>query len=791
MENIKLSVHGFIDLLLRKGHIDNRIFNTMSMEEGTRLHKWYQDKQGAEYYPEEFLSHVFLRDNYQIELSGRADGVIVQSEDNVTIDEIKTTNSDIDEFYKTQGNWHLGQAKIYAYIYMLDHNMDIMKVQLTYISQVDNTKFKQYIFMYTKADLEKDIDDLLKQYIKFFEVIKEIKNVRQSSIKNLKFPFDTYRGGQKEMMDFVTDSIDSCQVNFCEAKTGIGKTVSALYPSIQALQKKNLEKVFYLTSKNSIKQVAYDTLRKFEDSGCKLKAVIMTSKENICLNDKKKHCNPDECEYAKNYYDKINEVILSEIVKTNIFSFEDIVRIAKKYKVCPFELQLDLLNYADVIVGDYNYLFDPRAKLMRFFETYAPNPFILLVDEGHNLPSRVRGMFSASLNYFDILKLLKKYSKKKTKGLKGVKDSLRKLADYFDTTVLNQSSSQWELIKEEKCTPDALVDLLQGFTLKSKTFLKKNKETDEDFMNFYYETQALLNLPDRDKRFAYYFSFNDKTKACVSFSISCIDSRHLIQSAYRAFNGGIVFSATLTPKEYYLDMLGSDENSKSLYLASPFPRSNQLILADPFISTKYKDRQESLKFIAQDIKEVVSKKKGNYFIFFPSFAYMEKIKPYFEDSYDLDCYFQTARMPEDDRSVFLNRFKRKPDRTTLGFIVLGGIFSEGIDLVGDKLIGAIVVSVGHLRMSYLADRLQKLVAIEAPDKGYAYAYLYPGLNHVFQAAGRVIRDESDKGVILFIGKRYTYSMYRNNLYAMYDEIYKTDSESVGRIVEEFWRKHDE
>ena len=791
MERIVLSVHGFIDLLLRKGHIDNRIFNTMSMEEGTRLHKWYQDKQGSEYFPEEYLSHTFLRGDYQIELSGRADGIIVYSDTNVTIDEIKTTNSSIKDFYETQGNWHLGQAKIYAYIYMLDHNLDIIKVQLTYISQIDNTDLKQYIFAYTKEDLKKDIDQLLDQYISFYEVIQRIKVERQDSIRNLKFPFASTRPGQQEMMDFVTDSIQGGQINFCEAKTGIGKTVSALYPSIRALEKRNLEKIFYLTSKNSIKKVAFDTLKTLEKHKCKLKAVIMTSKEHICLNDKKRHCNPDECPYAKDYYDKINQVILNEIVKKNIFNFEDIVSIAKKYEVCPFELQLDLLNYVDVIVGDYNYLFDPRAKLIRFFENYSQNPYILLVDEGHNLPQRVRDMFSASIDYFEVLKLLKKYSKKKSKYIKGVKERLSALADYFAEVELDRSNSSWELVKEEEGVPDKLVDLLHGFVMKGKTFLKKSKENDDDFMNFYYEVSAFLNLPNMDDRYAYYYRFHYKSKACLGFSISCLDSRYLIKSAYRAFVGGLVFSATLTPREYFLNVLGANEDSKALYLPSPFSRNNQLIMADPFISTKYKDRSDSIARIARDIVETVTKKKGNYFIFFPSFEYMSLIKDYMDEYAQFDCFYQTSNMSEQARSVFLHRFQKNPTRTTLGFIVLGGIFSEGIDLVGDKLIGAIIVSVGHLKMSYLSDRQQAIIERELPSNGYSYAYIYPGLNHVFQAAGRVIRGEKDKGVILFIGKRYSYKIYRDNLYKMYDSIYKVNDRTIGKIVEEFWRNHED
>lgn len=789
MKEINLSVHDFVDLILRKGDIDNRIFNTLSMEEGSRLHAWYQGKQSAEYIPEYFLSHSFDYEDFRLHVEGRADGVIIHAPDNVTIDEIKTTNTDITSFYEAQKEWHLGQACVYAYIYMLDKDLPSIKVQLTYISQLDTTKLKQYLFIYTREELSQYIDNLLEKYCYYLKTITKLKEERQDSIKTLDFPFASLREGQQQMMDFARETVETHQIGFCEAKTGIGKTISVLYPYIKALQEKNYEKIFYLTSKNSIKEMAKNTIQMLNNKGGKLKAVIMTSKDKICLNPLKRHCNPDECVYAKNYYDKVNDLIMFALRGRDIFSENDILEIAKENQICPFELQLDLLNYADIVVGDYNYLFDPTAKLMRFFENYAKNPFLLLVDEAHNLPSRVRDMFSSSIGLDDLNDVKNSLKACKGKGVKGLVKNISDMIAYLtgQTIEEGESASIHELIKEEKGVPDALEDLVQGFLINAKKYMKDNKKINDAFLNFYYSISCFSSLEEDDDRYAYYFTFSPYGKNCLSFSISCLDPRYLIKQAYNAFEAGVCFSATLSPRDYFIDLLGGDKDSFTLYLPSPFDKSNCLVLVNPFISTKLKDRDISMGRIIDNILSVVKGKIGNYFIFFPSFEYMLKFKPIFSSMKEFSCFFQSSQMNDEERSDFLNHFKRNPLKTTLGFIVLGGIFSEGIDLTDDRLIGAIIVSVGLPKLNYLEDRLSAYFGEDDPNLGYSYAYVYPGINRVFQAAGRVIRGENDKGVIMYIDTRYDYQIYKNNLKEMYDNyIREGNTSSISTIVKKFW-----
>ena len=789
MKRISLGVHDFVDLILRKGDLDNRIFNTLSMEEGTRLHKWYQDKQGPDYLSEVYLSHDFTYDDFLLEMDGRADGVIVHAGENVTIDEIKTTNTEIDDFYNAQKEWHLGQAQVYAYMYLKDHGLSAIKIQLTYISQLDTTKLKQYLFIYQAEELEKIINSYLERYISYQRILTEMKEERQTSIKSLSFPFQTLRDGQRQMMDFASETVKTSQIGICEAKTGIGKTVSALFPYIKALEEENLEKIFYLTSKNSIKQIVFETLTRLNQAGGRLKAVFMTSKDRICLNSPKRHCNPDECIYAKNYYDKANQVIMEALKEKDLFQEVDILRLAEENQICPFELQLDMLNYVDIIIGDYNYLFDPKARLIRFFETYAPNPYLLLIDEAHNLPDRVRDMFSSEIDTLSIQKVLSSLKKEKGKGLKPLKEDLAVLLAFFQEQKFTSSSSSYAQIQEEAQVPDNLIDILQGFIGHGRKYMKGRKSINDEFLSFYYLAQQFVSLPPEDKRFAYYFTFSPDQKTCFKFSLSCLDPRYLIKAGYQAFRAGMCFSATLSPKDYFVDLLGGNKDSLTLYLPSPFDPAKCLVMVDPFISTKFRDRDNSLGKIIDAILAVVNAKIGNYFIFFPSFEYMMKFKSFFADMEQFNCYFQSSAMEEGERSAFLSHFQRAPKKTNLGFIVLGGIFAEGIDLADDRLIGAIIVSVGLPKLNYISDRIQTYFGEDNPDLGYSYAYIYPGINRVFQAAGRVIRGENDQGVILYIDTRYDYSVYKTNLNANYVSYKKFGTpDFIADAVKKFWER---
>lgn len=794
MKTIKVNVHQIVDLLLRKGDIDTRFYNIANMQQGTKIHQKYQDSQNSSYFKEYSLTHTFIKDNYILQVSGKADGIIINSKNDVTIDEIKTTSDDLEKFYNEQKDWHLGQAMFYAFMYAFDNNLDKIKVQLTYISQLDFSKRQQYLFFKNKKELEQEIDILVDKYIKFIKIMDGFLNLTYQSISNLEFPFTNLRKDQDKLMDFVYKTGIRGDICYIQAKTGIGKTISNIFPFLKVLNEKKLEKIFYLTSKSSIKMVAFNTLKMLAEKGLNIKCLVLTSKEKICLNDKKGHCNVDECPFAKGYYDKVNEIIINSLSTYDLFDMELILDIANKNKICPFEFQLDLANYIHFIIGDYNYLFDPHAKLERFFSLPNLMPsYLLLVDEVHNLPTRVNDMFSLTIKYVEILdaynyvKTLKE-SKKQAKLL----ESIKRLGIYFMSFKNDNPYSQtYSNINKLDEIPFDLLELGDNFIKASKEYIKSKKIVEDVLNNLMFKFQDLQNLPNGDKRWCTYFEYT-KQGSVVSFNLICIDSSNLIKNVLTHFNAASLFSATLSPKNYFIDLLGGDRFSTNLYLPSSFPKENQLVIVNPFIKTFYSVRKDSVQYIIRCVLLTISKKKGNYFLFFPSYEYMLLFKNAFVNTLDIDIYFQENNMSEIKREEFLSHFVKNPSKTCLGVGVLGGVFSEGVDLVDDRLIGAFIISVGLPKISFLNDYIFNYYKQKYDEEvAFDYTYTYPGINKVFQASGRVIRSELDKGIIMLIDTRFLSSKYQNLLEDNFENIYNLNKDvKLDTIIEQFWKKYE-
>ena len=512
----------------------------------------------------------------------------------------------------------------------------------------------------------------------------------------------------------------------------------------------------------------------------KVTSVFLTSKDTLCINDKKRHCNPDECPFAVGYYDKVNKVIFQELENREIFTQGDFLAIAKEYNICPFEFQLDLSMYVDIVVGDYNYVFDPTASLIRYFEDGFKKPYLLLVDEAHNLPSRTREMYSAELSIFDFLKLKKEMPNINSRKIKSLTN---KLIDYFKDYECFSNHVELE------CVPDDLEDMLSEFLERAKTVIKDfPKEVNDTFLDVYFKVNSFLNLPQEDTdNFAYYFVASEGK--ALSIKITCLDSRRYIRRQTAMFSSALFFSATLSPHNFYIDLLGGNDESNTLYLPSPFALENRLVMVDGNISTYYKDRERSLKEIAKLIVEVVKQKVGNYFVFFPSYEYMEKCYSLFEYTTSIDILTQNRNMDNYERSNFLSSFKENPKKTTVGFIIMGGIFSEGIDLLSDRLIGAIIIGVCLPKISYENDLIKKHEGLEDSDVGFNYAYVYPGFNRVLQAAGRVIRSEKDKGVIVLVDSRFRTSKYKELYENIWPDAIEVNSASeAGEYTSQFWEE---
>ena len=748
--SLELSVHQLVDFLLRKGDIDNRIFNRSSMNEGTLLHALYQSKQGKDYISEYALKMTFNIDEIEITLQGRADGII-QRGDEYILDEIKTTVIDLKEFRDANLEWHLGQAKCYAYMFAKEKGLDTISIKLTYIKQGDIKEklFCDYTFF--TSELETYIFDLLEEYVQFYNIVFRLQEERNKSIKTLDFPFDNYRKGQRDLAKYSYSIATKGGKLYIEAPTGIGKTMSTLYPFIKAMREDEKSKIFYLTAKNSGKMNAHQAMAILKEKGLKAIDILVTAKEKICF-CKDKECNPDECPFARGYYNKIQNVIKFGLLNFDEFDYDTVVAMAKTYEVCPFELQLDLSLFADVIICDYNYMFDPISYLKRFFDEDSTH-YLALVDEAHNLVDRSRSMYSSSLMKSTFLSAKKSIRGTKNKKIKLLlSNTKKKLFDPVEE--LEIGIHEYEDLNIETYR------FLDNFVNKYQEISKEsNSDITKELTELYLEINRYKRIADlyNDK----YIYFVNKTEEDTVFNLTCLDASNFIKAILGRIKGSVLFSATLSPTDYYIDLLGGDvETNPTLSLESPFPKENLKVLVAPKISVKYKNREKSYQDVADYIKYFVLQKVGNYFIYLPSYEYLNRLKEYLDLGKDIETHFQEREMSEFEKEDFLSSFQANPKHTNVGFAIIGGAFGEGVDLVSDRLIGVVIVGIGLAKINYESDKIASYFD-ESGKRGYNYAYLYPGMNKVMQAVGRLIRTETDRGAALLIDERYMTNEYRS------------------------------
>ena len=774
--SIDLSVHQLVDFLLGKGDIDNRVFNRSSMNEGTLLHALYQSKQGDNYLSEVQLNTSITIDEITVNVQGRSDGIIVNGNE-YTVDEIKTTVIDLKEFRNENLEWHLGQAKVYAYIFAKDHNLKHIGVRLTYIRQGKTSEklFDNYLFAY--EELEKFFHDLVEEYLAFYNIVLRKIEARDESIKHLEFPFSSYRSGQRELAKYCYSIAKNGGNLFVEAPTGIGKTMSTLFPFIKTLGDDEKSKIFYLTAKNSGKMNAANALNILRNSGLKISDVSITAKEKICF-CKDKACNPEECPFTKGYYNKIKDVIKQSLVEFDEFDYETIVAIAKTFEVCPFELELDLSLFVDVIICDYNYMFHPISYMKRYFDDDATH-FLALIDEAHNLVDRSRDMYSASLSLSNLLEAKKSLKHVPSKKLKMHLNKINKIFDIF--VELPLGNTEFIDINYDSIKPvDKFITAYQEESKDHYEYISK------ELTKFYIECNKFKKISEVfSDNFIFYA---DKKENDISLNIACLDASSFLKEALSKIKGSILFSATLSPISYYKTLLGGKENDPSLILSSPFPEENIKILVAPKVSTKYKNRDSSYEEVAEYIENFVTQKVGNYFVYLPSYEYLNRLLEVISLPDDIDVHIQNRDMTDIDKEAFLNAFKPNPKKTHLGFVIIGGAFGEGIDLVSDRLIGLVIVGIGLSRINFVDDKIRDYYKT-LDMNGYHYAYLYPGMNKVMQAVGRLIRSEKDRGIALLIDERYLTREYRS-LFRKEWEDYEvvTSPEDISFSIQRFFKK---
>ncbi|MGL4607574.1 MAG: ATP-dependent DNA helicase [Eubacteriaceae bacterium] len=774
---LKLSVRELVEFSLLSGDISSSFSSYQQAADGSRIHRLLQKKTDDSYTPEVFMTHSLIHKNFLFIVSGRADGVI-NLHNNYTIDEIKTIGHDLPVNADDAPFVHWAQAICYGYFLSQEKELPKINLQLTYY-QRETKEVRRFRKEYTIDVLKQHFCRFLDTYVLWADMQNTWVNQRNASIQALPFPFDDFRPGQRRLSVSVYKIILNHRRLFCQAPTGIGKTISTLFPGIKALGEGQIEKIFYFTAKTITRQAALNAIQQMQNSGLKIKTLVLTAKDKICFLPER-DCNPENCVYARGYYDRQKDALFSMLQHYDLFTREIIESAAKAWKLCPFELSLDLSTWCDVIIGDYNYLFDPIASLGVYFAENE-NAFLFLIDEAHNLVDRSRSMFSAELSKSDFLHLKRELGKT-APGLTKITQKINALfIDYRKTCVK-------ESFRFSKTSLKDLNEELLIFSFTCEHWLEKNPESPHHalVLDLYFKTRFYLKISEYYNEG--YTTFIKTHGSEVIIKQHCLDPSPLLNATMKLGASTILFSGTLTPMNYFIDILGGGENTNALSLPSPFINDNLGLYIASEISTRYRHREDSILPIVEMIHTFIQGKTGNYIVYFPSYAYMENVFSQFIKSYpEIKTISQIREMDEVSRETFLNAFEIQSDAIFLGFCVLGGIYSEGIDLVGDRLIGTIIVGVG-LPMLNTESEILKEYYEEKQGSGYAFAYQYPGMNKVLQGVGRVIRSETDKGVALLIDNRFTQWQYRQ-LFPDHWQHYQIvkSSLSLKEKLEIFWK----
>ena len=797
---IKISVRNLVEFILREGDIDNRVGRGASaeaMQEGSRIHRKIQRRMGSDYHAEVPLRLVLCEENYDLVIEGRADGIRIQSRngaeityaDNfnhmevnddmeVMIDEIKGVYQKL-EHMSGPVMVHKAQAMCYAYIYALQHEIKKISIQMTYCN-LDTEDIRYFTEEFTFEALSEWFSHLIGEYKKWADFQYAWRRLRQASIKKLQFPYE-YRKGQKELAAGVYRTINRKKNLFIQAPTGVGKTISTVFPAVKAVGEGLGDRIFYLTAKTVTGTVARETFELLRKNGYQAKVIQITAKEKMCLCEEME-CNPVHCPYAKGHYDRVNDAVYDLLQKEDMLTREVILQQAEEHCVCPFELGLDLATWCDNIICDYNYVFDPNVYLKRFFAEGVKGDYIFLVDEAHNLVERSREMYSAALykeDFLEIKKIMKRYQPKLEADFNKCNKILLDYKRECEKYVLydNIGNFVFALMR--------LASNLDEFLQKPMEFPERKTVTE-----FYLNVRNFLNIHELvDSHYVIYSEHTEDGRFMLK--LYCVDPSLNLQSCINKGNATIFFSATLLPIQYYKSLLSTKEDNYAVYAETAFTEEQKLLLVGLDVSSKYTRRnQTEFSKIASYIKKTALTKQGNYMVFFPSYKMMQQVYEAFLelDTEEIDIVLQEIGMKEEAREFFLAEFAKERRHSLVAFCVMGGIFGEGIDLKHEQLIGAIVVGTGLPQISNEREILMNYYE-ERSGQGFDYAYRYPGMNKVLQAAGRVIRTTEDVGVIELLDERFLQSDYRALFPREWENFDICTVENVEEKVEAFWTLH--
>lgn len=753
---VTLSVRALVEYVFRSGSIEPGFHGTSSMAEGTRIHQKIQQQYKEGDRKEVYLKTEIPYGNLLYIIDGRCDGLLVSEDGLYTVEEIKSTSGMLDGLEEGQ-EVHWAQALMYAYIVSLEQELATIQVKLTYVHRGSDEQKSLYRTL-SLEELSTFATETIAKYAPYAEMMLRHNQEMEQSLRKLSFPFASYRKGQRHLAGAVYKSIVEKVSLFAQAPTGIGKTMSTLFPVLKAMGEGQAKGLFYLTAKTVTRIAAQEAFALLKKQGLQLHVITITAKEKACFREEG-ICGKDSCPYAEGYYDRINGAVMDMLKHETLMTKEIIADYAHKHKVCPFEFSLDVAYACDAVICDYNYIYDPRISLKRLTEE-RKRETVLLVDEAHNLVDRGREMFSASLEkapFLELQRQLKETNRSLSTAAKAVNAffiALRKSCN-------EEGQGSWATFPEE------LPALLESFSIEaeqelihpSSSIVQVDTPEENVLLDTYFSVQGMLRtFKTYDER---YITYAEVRRGDVYLKLFNLDPSYLLQQMSKSFRSQILFSATLSPLSYYRDMIGAGEEDYSLTVPSPFEKEQWRVTVLP-VSTRYHDREASLIPLTTALSQMIAK-KGNYLVFFPSYLYLQNVYQSFTEHYpEIRTLIQDTGMSEQARESFLASFRSDNEETLLGFAVLGGIFSEGVDLPGDRLNGVMVVGVGLPQLGLERNLLRQYFNHRGKN-GFDYAYVYPGMCKVLQAGGRLIRSETDTGVIVLADDRFLQNPYHHLL----------------------------
>ena len=780
---VRISVRNLVEFILRSGDLDNSRGSSGDKEamlKGGRLHRKIQRSMKGNYQAEVSLKRESEYEDTIIQVEGRADGIFTEDGE-VWIDEIKGTYGNL-QAMEMPVPVHRAQAMCYGWIYGEKEGLSQIGIQMTY-SHLDTEDTRRFREIFSMEELKNWYQKLLDDYHKWISCSLSWKKERNASMKDLQFPFP-YREGQREIVSGVYHTVSSKKTLFVQAPTGVGKTMSAIFPSVRAIGEGKGETLFYLTAKTITGTVAWEAFHTLRENGLKFKVTAITAKEKLCFLDSPE-CTPEKCPYAKGHFDRVNDAVYELWTTEEVYSREVIRAHAEKWQVCPFEMCLDLSVWVDGVICDYNYAFDPNVHLKRFFGENISGDYIFLIDEAHNLVERGREMYSAEISRQTLFTLRKKIRKHFPKLARALDKASRQMLELEED--LKASQNPYQVLSNPGVLPVTFLTISGEL---EEILEEKNLEEElrKEILEFYFVVRDFLNVSELvDENYVVYtecFGEND-----FRLRLFCVNPAANLSEYLKKGRSAVFFSATLFPMLYYRELLTTETDAYGIYVQSPFSAKNRRILIGSDVSSRYTRRNHTeYRKIAEYISRCVWQRQGNYMVFFPSYRLMEDVYQVYEEEFSVDwvrCIRQNSDMTEREREEFLEEFQSR-EGTLVGFCVLGGIFSEGVDLIGESLIGAIIVGTGLPQIGSEREILKEYYD-RKKQSGFDYAYRYPGMNKVLQAAGRVIRTKEDKGVILLLDDRFLGRDYGGIFPREWKDRSSCRLNTVEEAVSRFWR----